>query len=472
MRPLGDVPDIPVRDLHGLPRRPLRRHDRRKSPAYGAPDRGSQGEACDPGPEVEPSTTFSANALQGACERLSAGDELHGLLARFGGDEARDCRLPLPARVTSPGFLRRHRASLLVVAIYALLAVVPGLLISMLAHPAGNESFIRFTDWRELPGALFLYLVLAPVIWTLYLWQPRLIVEVFDGLASGGVVGPPRYEGVTADAVLARLAGSLPRVRKFGPLRLTHGALLALLALAASVATLVIWPPTALPPFNQLLPESDVFWWRVVPAYFWGIWLPLVFINVYMLVWIVLRQTIMIANIQRLLRVFAVEPVPFHPDRCSGFAPIGSYATNIVRVALIVGSWALVLMLSGPLTGHGIYVAPHILFLVLVQVLLTPYLLLGPVWYAHRVMREARDRALARVAAQIRACLLGSEVESSTIAGGAVVYRELEAKYQLTGEGYHTWPFQPSALSGVSITAGLTLLGNVAAILYRMYWSP
>lgn len=52
------------------------------------------------------------------------------------------------------------------------------------------------------------------------------------------------------------------------------------------------------------------------------------------------------------------------------------------------------------------------------------------------------------------------------------MYRELEAKYQLTGEGYHTWPFQPSALSGVSITAGLTLLGNVAAILYRMYLAP
>jgi hypothetical protein len=191
-----------------------------------------------------------------------------------------------------------------------------------------------------------------------------------------------------------------------------------------------------------------------------------------MLVWIVLRQTIMIANIQRLLRLFAVEPVPFHPDRASGFAPIGSYATNIVRVALIVGSWALVLLLSGPLTGHGIYVAPHILFLVLVQVLLTPYLLLGPVWYAHRVMREARDRALARVAAQIRACLLGSTGENGTTAGSTVLYRELEAKYQLTGEGYHTWPFQPSALSGVSITAGLTLLGNVAAILYRMYLSP
>src|ERR671910_57827 len=288
MRPLGDVPEIPVRDLRRPPRRPLRQHDRQELRAHGATDRGAQGNAYDPEPEVEPYTIFSANALQGACERLSAGDGLHGLLARFGGDEARDCRLPLPARATSPGFLRRHRAS-------------------MLAHPARNESFIRFTDWRELPGALFLYLVLAPVIWTLYLWQPRLIVEVFDGLARGGVVGPSRYEGVTADAVLARLAGSLPRVRRFGPLRLTHGALLALLALTASVATLVIWPPTALPPFDRLVPESDVFWWRVVPAYFWGIWLPLVFINVYMLVWIVLRQTIMIANIQRLLRVFAVE---------------------------------------------------------------------------------------------------------------------------------------------------------------------
>ncbi len=71
-----------------------------------------------------------------------------------------------------------------------------------------------------------------------------------------------------------------------------------------------------------------------MPAYFWAVWLPLVFVNVYMLVWIVLRQTMMIANIQRLLRLFAVEPVPFHPDRCSGFAPIGGYATDIVRVAL------------------------------------------------------------------------------------------------------------------------------------------
>jgi hypothetical protein len=87
-------------------------------------------------------------------------------------------------------------------------------------------------------------------------------------------------------------------------------------------------------------------------------------------------------------------------------------------------------------------------------------------------MREARDRALARVAAQIRTCLLGSAGETGTTAGGAVPYRELEAKYQLTGEGYHTWPFQPSAVSGVSITAGLTLLGNVAAILYRMYVAP
>ena len=128
--------------------------------------------------------------------------------------------------------------------------------------------------------------------------------------------------------------------------------------------------------------------------------------------------------------------------------------------------------MSGPLTGHGLYVAPHILFLVFVQVLLTPYLLLGPVWYSHRVMGEARERARARVAAQIRTCLMSSKEPAGAAVSGATPFRELEAKYQLTGEGYHTWPFQPSAVSGVSITAGLTLLGNVAAILYRMYVDP
>src|SRR5262245_15842349 len=84
---------------------------------------GSLDDGHDPALAVEPATTFSADALQGACERLSAGDGLYRLLSRFGGDEARDCRLPRPARLTSPGFLHRHRASLLVVALYALLAV-------------------------------------------------------------------------------------------------------------------------------------------------------------------------------------------------------------------------------------------------------------------------------------------------------------------------------------------------------------
>src|SRR5829696_6317744 len=234
------MPDIPVRDLHGLPRRPLRRHDRQEPRAYGALDQWTQGDACDPEPEVKPYTVFSANALQGACERLSAGDGLHGLLARFGGDEARDCRLPLPARATSPGFLRRHRASLLVVALYALLAVVPGLLISEFASPARSGAFIRFTDWRELPGALFLYLVLAPVIWTLYLWQPRLIVDVFDGLARAGVIGPARQASITADVFMGKLGASLPGIRHIGPVGVSRGRLLALVALAVSLATLIV----------------------------------------------------------------------------------------------------------------------------------------------------------------------------------------------------------------------------------------
>lgn len=100
MRPVSDAPDIPVRNLHGRPRRSLRRHDRQKSRAHGTLDQGVQTDTWSPAPEVEPHTIFSANALQWACERLSAGDGLHGLLARFGGDEARDCRLPLPARAT------------------------------------------------------------------------------------------------------------------------------------------------------------------------------------------------------------------------------------------------------------------------------------------------------------------------------------------------------------------------------------
>jgi hypothetical protein len=117
-------------------------------------------------------------------------------------------------------------------------------------------------------------------------------------------------------------------------------------------------------------------------------------------------------------------------------------------------------------------VAPHTLFLVLVQVLLTPYLLFGPVWYAHRVMGAARERALQRVGDAVRTSLLATAPASSETGHRLDPYQELEAKYRLVEEGYHTWPFGRTALSGVSITAGLTLVGNIAAILYRMYVAP
>jgi hypothetical protein len=281
------------------------------------------------------------------------------------------------------------------------------------------------------------------VLWTFYLWQPRLIVDVFDGLSRSSVIGAPRGPGIDPRAFLRGLAATLPRARRVGGSGASRGRAALGLAAAAAVATLAVWPPTAVWPVDRLVAESDLYWWRVVPAYFWGVWLPLVFVNVYMLVWIVLRQAIMIANIQRLLRQFAVEPIPFHPDQTSGFAPIGAYAVNIVRVALIVGLWALVLLFSGPATGHGLYVAPHTLFLVVVQVLLTPVPAAGP-----GLVRPPRDGRGAgpgpgadRGPHPLRP---GGRPERAWSAAGA------DGRVRADGAGYHTWPFRRGALGRAS----------------------
>jgi hypothetical protein len=89
-------------------------------------------------------------------------------------------------------------------------------------------------------------------------------------------------------------------------------------------------------------------------------------------------------------------------------------------------------------------------------------------------MTAARDRALQRVGDAIRTSLLASSPPAQDEAhrldvyeGG--LYQELESKYRLVEEGYHTWPFGRTAFSGVGITAILTLIGNIVAILYRIY---
>ena len=137
------------------------------------------------------------------------------MLSKIGGDEARDARLPMPSHLASPGALRRHRATLAVVGIYFLLAVVPGVVISLLGHRVTDQDFVKLSDWRELPGALMLYLLLAPVIWTFYLWQPRLILDVFAGLAEGGVVGAPRQKEYDPGSIPARGGGHPPQTGWF-----------------------------------------------------------------------------------------------------------------------------------------------------------------------------------------------------------------------------------------------------------------
>jgi hypothetical protein len=72
----------------------------------------------------------------------------------------------------------------------------------------------------------------------------------------------------------------------------------------------------------------------------------------------------------------------------------------------------------------------------------------------------------------VRTLLLGNA--SGLIPTGRLIgpYQELQARYRLVDEGYKRWPFPRTTFSGVSITAGITLIGNVAAILYRMTTNP
>ena len=115
------------------------------------------------------------------------------------------------------------------------------MLISAFAEQITNDAFVKLTDWREWPGALSLYLILAPVIWTFYLWQPRLILEVFDGLARSGAIGPARRDSITADGVLRQIGGSfIETAIQIGAVRITKGGLLAVLSAVTAVATLLV----------------------------------------------------------------------------------------------------------------------------------------------------------------------------------------------------------------------------------------
>ena len=271
-------------------------------------------------------------------------------------------------------------------------------------------------DWPVLVNEL----VTVPIIAVYYLWQPRTMQKLYDGISQK--IGPDP---------LAR-AKAMEYVR---PARWRGWAVVAfLIGLLEAIYLL-----------NFYLYGGNIQWQNVnLIMVASSLFIRLV--SFYMVVFITIRQAFMIIGLNRLFAETSVMITPLHPDRAGGLHALGEY---VLSTSVIIGAIGLYFGMGFVRQGLN----PNILTFefygwMVIYFLLAPLFLLLPLIQAHRRMREAKHRLLVEVADQFdieyRKLLAG--LKSDQMDATLVQRVEAVQKIYTIAEGAPEWPLNQMAI--------------------------
>jgi len=355
------------------------------------------------------------------------------------------------------------RVTTLAVCVHAVFCLGGGSAVSFHYARLGHE-FLSIFDLRELPLALFVYLVAAPAIWTLYEGQPRWILQTFSELSSNGVI-LRRRQTLSLEAYLRQtICRPLSSPWYFA------------IALVAGLTGVVMVASTAYPAHYRYFFGEPTIWFLLSRSYFWVLWVPAVlFVPVYMVAWLFIRQVFALRSLHSMYGNFRLMPVPFHPDRCNGVAAVGEYAMKTARAFVFFAGWVFIMTTFPMLFKIPMRLDATTLLPLIVYPIALPVLLLGPVWSTHRAMCHAKSRALEILAVQMRALLSRTDttvlVETPTertLAPYAMI-QTVSAQYRLLDKEYHTWPFHLPGITRLGLTATVTWLYYAVSVLMSLY---
>jgi hypothetical protein len=391
---------------------------------------------------------------------------------------------------------------IIAVAVYSILIIGLGLWISMY-YAKASQSVLSILDKREQPFVLFVYLIASPIAWAFYAWEPVGIANMFQQLTSNGIIGAGKSNESLSE-FLARESLVFNRRRYL------------LFVAIVTIATAAIWVVGVTSSRNTFKFGFSQFWWSANPIYFWAVWLPLAFVILYMLLWIVIRRALAVRAINRVFDAFLIEPKLFHPDRANGFGPIGQYTAQISLLVVVAGIWVFLTIAYPMFFGQPANVKSDVLLYLLIYAIGVPIALVWPAWESHGVMKKARSQALESLAGQIRALLstmaaedLRMEVRPSRtdvpgarqrssclraligsasrrrphnvhdeelplqlerVKGKVELLQALVQQYKLIEREYRTWPFGTAVLSRYWLATIIPLILSITSIAVEIYF--
>ena len=356
------------------------------------------------------------------------------------------------------------RVWILAVLTYGVLYVGLGWLLSDYYQQMGY-SLLAVYDQRQLTPLLFTALIVVPIVWVSYMREPIKFAEMFDALYANGVFD---QRGATYEVLVQFVQDKLSVFKR--PRYLVF-------VLTFLVFMLSVWLWQTSGQQDPLLYGYTHSWWAIDPYYFWIVWLPLSFVNLYMVLWIIVRRIVSVSVTNELLDSVEVRLLPFHPDKANGMFPVGRYNLGIAPPLVLAGFYTVQFIVYPVLWGGAPNLKLDTALYLLLYLATVLAVLVIPVWGTHVFMERKKASALDVVAREIQAQL--AHKSSENVRSEARVYpscesekivelvsqiEALEKKYRIMEKEYHTWPFNTSSLTRFFIAVSSPLLTAVISI--------
>ena len=229
--------------------------------------------------------------------------------------------------------------------------------------------FGRLTDVFQDWPTLVIILLITPVLLGYYAWEPFSIQNLYDGVARRV------REGQTEDEQIARLTRPLGR-RIWFWLALLVGALESIY---------IVYQHS----------HSELSWQNFSPLIIAAV-VPLRFIAFYAVAFILVREIATLIGVNRFMSIFPIEVAPLHPDKAGGLRVLGRYVLARGIILGLVGLLFGMNLLRSQLGRESI--SGEFYLEMAIYALAAPTLFILPLWRAHILMVDARDKIMLAVA--------------------------------------------------------------------------
>lgn len=200
------------------------------------------------------------------------------------------------------------------------------------------------------------------------------------------------------------------------------------------------------------------------------------------MVWLIfIRRALTFVLLTRFFQFFTLSPRLLHPDRANGCSPVGEYPLRFSFFVLVAGCWVFLVIVYPEFFGGQINLKYDTAFYALLYVILTIVGFFTPIWHAHTLMRQAKDRALEQIAREIDRLLrqinttflnvsfsLPTPLMPTNTKDLIDLIETLRREYKIIDEESKTWPFNLTSLNQFLLSFGIPLLSTVISVVLAL----